>query len=222
MKQVLLFDGIPENAIALVPSGIDFSRFQEVHPRSKKELGLEEDHILIGQVAALEDHKDQDTFIRALAILQKKAPRVRAVIVGDGSLEKPLKTLARDLGVSPILQFLGFRLDPLNYLAAFDIFCLSSKLEGLGTSILDAMALRIPVAATRTGGIPELVEDLKTGFLSAPRDPSGLAETMLKAIEQGIGNTSLLDRASEKAKTYDIIHTIEKTEAVYHSLLKTA
>jgi glycosyltransferase involved in cell wall biosynthesis len=85
----------------------------------------------------------------------------------------------RDLGVDDIVFFLGFREDVPRILASLDLFVLSSHLEGLGSSLLDAMASRLPVVATETGGIPEVVVNLKTGLLVPPRDPAALAQAVL-------------------------------------------
>jgi glycosyltransferase involved in cell wall biosynthesis len=86
----------------------------------------------------------------------------------------------RELHVEDLVFFLGFRDDVPRILASLDLFVLSSHLEGLGSSIMDAMASRLPVVATRTGGIPEVVVDGETGLLVPPRDPAALAEGILR------------------------------------------
>ena len=103
-----------------------------------------------------------------------------------------------------------------------DVFCLSSKEEGLGTSIIDAMDLGIPVVATAAGGIPELVENEKTGFLVPPESPVELASALEKALDNKTGRQERLSRAREKARRFDISNTIAGTEAVYCSVLKNA
>jgi len=100
-------------------------------------------------------------------------------VVGTGSLRMELDRQVRDLGVEDIVFFLGFREDVPRILASLDLFVLSSHLEGLGTSLLDAMASRLPVVATETGGIPEVVINHKTGLLVPPRDPAALAQAVL-------------------------------------------
>jgi glycosyltransferase involved in cell wall biosynthesis len=114
-----------------------------------------------------------------------------------------------------VVQLLGFKERPLDYVAAFDVFCLSSKEEGLGTSLIDAMALRIPVVATKVGGIPELITEGKTGYLAPGSDHSALAKALQRCIEQRQNNTGLLDSAQQKAKEFDISNTIHGMEAIY-------
>ncbi len=142
---------------------------------------------------------------------------MRAVIVGEGGLRENLEFLSRELGIETIVKFLGFREDSLRLLSAFHIFCLSSREEGLGTSVLDAMALRIPVVATNAGGIPEMVQDGVTGYLAPVQDPAQLAKALERAILDLGKNQNILDRAFKRAHDFDIANTVLRTEAAYLS-----
>jgi glycosyltransferase involved in cell wall biosynthesis len=221
VRKILLDDGIPESQITVIPSGVDFTRFQGVAPVSRASLNIPSDAIIIGQVAALADHKDYPTFLKAIEILRKEFSNVRAVIVGEGELKDALKKRSAQLGLQNTVSFLGFRLDALNILAALDVFCLSSKEEGLGTSVLDAMALGVPVVATRAGGIPEMVADGKTGYLAVPRDPQSLADALKRAIQNRANNKEILKNALDVAKKFDIKETISRTESLYRQLLSS-
>jgi glycosyltransferase involved in cell wall biosynthesis len=190
-------------------------------PVSRASLNIPSDAIIIGQVAALADHKDYPTFLKAIEILRKEFSNVRAVIVGEGELKDALKKRSAQLGLQNTVSFLGFRLDALNILAALDVFCLSSKEEGLGTSVLDAMALGVPVVATRAGGIPEMVADGKTGYLAVPRDPQSLADALKRAIQNRANNKEILKNALDVAKKFDIKETISRTESLYRQLLSS-
>ena len=181
VKKVLLGSGIPSALISVIPSGIDFSPFREVTSRDflRREFSFAKDDYLVGIVAALEDHKGHTYLIQASKILREQAPKIKVIVVGTGSLRMELDRQVRDLGVDDIVFFLGFREDVPRILASLDLFVLSSHLEGLGTSLLDAMASRLPVVATETGGIPEVVIHQKTGLLVPPRDPAALAQGVL-------------------------------------------
>lgn len=216
--RVLIQSGIPKEKIELVHSGVNFSRYEKVVAVSRTELGLDDQSIIVGQVAALADHKDQPTFLRALQLLRFKEPRVRGIIVGDGALRSEIEHLAQSIGVSDIVQFMGFQSDPLRILAAFDVFCLSSKEEGLGTSIIDAMALKIPVVATRVGGIPDLVEHDINGFLVNPQDPNEMASALLRMIHSD-KKSLMREAAFQKAHEFDARITVEKMELVYASIV---
>lgn len=221
VKTILLQDGIPPNQITLIPSGIDFKRHQGIQPFSKEEMGVPPEAKVVGQVAALAPHKDQATFLKAIAILKEKDPRVRAVIVGDGPLRAELEELSIALGINSVVSFFGFREDALRCLASFDVFCLSSQEEGLGTSLLDAMALGVPIVATQVGGIPDVVQDGVTGTLVPPRDPERLAQALHSTLQNTPYNKEQRQKEVARAKGFDISNTIEKTADLYQQILST-
>jgi L-malate glycosyltransferase len=109
-------------------------------------------------------------------------PDARFVIVGDGERRDELEALSRRLGLERRCLFAGFRADLDLLIPAFTVFCLSSHMEGLGTSVLDAMAFGVPVVATAAGGIPEAVVDGVTGRLVPPRDADALAAALVDAL----------------------------------------
>jgi glycosyltransferase involved in cell wall biosynthesis len=210
VRDVLLQGGIPPERIAVVPSGIDFSPFEENPDRGflRREFGFAPDDYLVGIVAHLESHKGHAYLIEAARILKSRAPKMKFIIVGKGSLELTLEEQARGLGVDDIVYFLGFREDVPRILASLDLFVLSSYLEGLGSSIMDAMASRLPVVATMVGGIPELVKDGETGLLVLPRDPASLAD----GIERLHKDRALARRLGDKG--FEVVHRQFSAEAM--------
>ncbi len=182
VKRVLVEGGVPAEKVEIVPSGIDFSVYERDLPRDylRKEFGFSESDYLVGIVAHLEDHKGHRYLLEAARILMRRTRRIKVVIVGEGSLKLELTRQAEQLEIRGVVYFLGFREDIPNILASLDLFVLSSHLEGLGSSLLDAMACRLPVVATRTGGIPEIVRHRKTGLLVPPKNPEALAEAVLE------------------------------------------
>jgi glycosyltransferase involved in cell wall biosynthesis len=147
-----------------------------------RELGIPDDALVVGNVAALSDHKDHRTLVEAAALVVDKNPRVAFVVAGDGELRDELEARARQLGLGPRFVMLGFRRDVDRLLPVFDVFCLSSKLEGLGTSLLDAMCFGRCVVATDAGGIPEVVADGKSGWLVPVGRPEALAAALGEAL----------------------------------------
>jgi len=182
VKKVLVSSGIDKKKIKVVPSGIDYTPFENVSSKDylHRELGFNKDDFLVGIVAHLADHKGHKYLIEAAGILKKKAPSIKLIIVGKGPLRIELDQQVKKLGVEDIVLFLGFREDVPQIMASLDLFVLSSYLEGLGTSIMDAMASHLPVVATEVGGIPELVTHEKTGLLVPPKNPAALAEAILR------------------------------------------
>jgi len=166
----LVYEGVPDRAPA--PGG----------RATLAELGVPEGVPVVGNVAALTGHKDHATLLEAMALLRRQQPEARLVILGEGELREALEARARALGLADRVVFAGFRRDLDRLLPAFSVFCLSSHLEGLGTSLLDAMASGLPIVATAAGGIPEAVADGVTGRLVAPRDPAALAQALAEVL----------------------------------------
>ena len=176
VHRVLLHSGIPPQRVQTVYSGVDLRRFAHVTPAP---LLFPAGTRLLGTVGHLAGHKGHRYLLEAMKHLLQSEPHVGVVIAGTGALRAALEAQAAALGIADRIYFTGFREDILALIQGFEIFVFSSYLEGLGTSILDAMALRKPVVATRAGGIPEVVEDGVTGLLVPPRDPTALAQALL-------------------------------------------
>jgi glycosyltransferase involved in cell wall biosynthesis len=182
------------------------------------ELGVPESAPVIGNVAALTDHKDHATLVEAMALLRARQPEARLVILGEGELRAALEARTRARALQDRVVFAGFRRDLERLLPAFSLFCLSSRLEGLGTSLLDAMAFGLPVVATAAGGIPEAVEDGVTGRLVPPRDPKALAEALAEALGDerrlaawgAAGRRRYLDRFSVERMVDETLRVVEE------------
>ena len=176
---VLAESGLPEQSIRVVYEGVPDRRAVPGGRDALRAMGAPDDALLIGNVAALVDHKDHATLLRALALAIPRAPSLFLFVLGEGAERGRLETLARDLGIADRCRFAGFREDVDRLLPAFDVFCLSSYLEGLGTSLLDAMCFARPIVATAAGGIPEAVEDGVNGRLVEARSPEALAQALV-------------------------------------------
>ncbi|MCI0450961.1 MAG: glycosyltransferase [Candidatus Latescibacteria bacterium] len=220
VRRVLVDGGVAPERVRVAASGIDLAKFEGLKDRDavRAELGLGAGTFAVGNVAALAPHKAQNDLLRAAAIVLAKRGDVRFFIVGEGALRAPLESLARELGIESRVVFTGFRADALDLLRAFDIFVMSSYLEGLGTSIMDAQAVGVPVVATRTGGIPELVDDGVTGLLVSPRDPGALAAGMLRFLDDEGLRRSCAHAARVRSSGYDYRTMVYKTLDVYREL----
>lgn len=223
VKEVLIKDGIPESKLHTIYEGTDLSKFQIEGTKEewREKLGLRKDKFLAGIVAHLAHHKGHVYLIEAAKILKEKGANIEILIIGDGELKDFLVSKTKELKVEDIVKFLGFRNDIPHLLKAIDLFVLSSYLEGLCTSLLDAMASKLPIVATKTGGIPEAVEDAITGILVPPKDPSALASTIYHLYN----NRDLLIEMGEKGyqrvkRLFSVEIMVEKTLSLYNKLLK--
>jgi glycosyltransferase involved in cell wall biosynthesis len=176
--------GLEPARLRLVYEGVADRPPQPGGREALAELGVPPGAPVVGNVAALTGHKDHATLIEAMARLRPRAPETRLVIAGEGELRPTLEGLVRERGLGDRVVFAGFRGDLDRILPALSVFCLSSHLEGLGTSVLDAMAFGLPVVATAAGGIPEAVEDGVTGRVVRPRDPGALADALAEVLGQ--------------------------------------
>jgi len=183
--EVMKRGGVPEERLALVPSGVRFASEDEVRaaPDLRAELGLARASRLIGTVAALAPHKNHADLMRAAARVVAERADVHFVWLGEGECRPELEAQRRALGLESRVHLLGFRAGARAFVPQFTLFALASYLEGLCTSILDAQSLGVPVIATRTGGIPDLIEDRVNGRLVPVRDPAALAAALLEALD---------------------------------------
>jgi glycosyltransferase involved in cell wall biosynthesis len=146
------------------------------------ELWLPTHAPVVMNIGALVPHKGHRHLIDAAAIVRRDVPDAHVVILGEGTLRATLEQQVRHLHLDRHVLLPGFRADVLAVLKSADLFVMSSETEGLGTSILDAMACGKAVVGTSAGGIPEIVEDGVTGLIVPPRDPEALAAAITKLL----------------------------------------
>lgn len=217
VRNALRGSGVPDRRIRVVPSGIDPRPFQGPYDRAalRRALGIPDGVVLVLQVAALAPHKSQTDLLKAAALLRDRVPFIRIWIAGEGLLRDTLEREHASLVLGDFVRFLGFRRDVADLLRAADIFCLSSYLEGMGTSILDAMAAGLPAVATRVGGIPEVVAEGETGLLVPPREPSALADALQTLAGDADRRAKMGERARTRVREFSADRTAERTRAIY-------
>lgn len=146
--------------------------------RIRRELGVGEADFLVGFVGRLFAQKDPATFIRAAGMVCREIPNAHFAIAGEGPDMARMQQLARDLAV-PHMHFLGFRRDIPELLAGLDVFCLTSRWEGLPISVLEAMGTGLCIVATDIKGTRELIVHRQSGVLVPPGDPGATARAIL-------------------------------------------
>ena len=184
IREILISDGVPDSCAVTVHEGIDVGHVAAAPPaKLHEELWLPHEAPLVGNVAALVPHKGQRHLIEAAALVVRQVPDTRFIIAGEGELRPALERQIKEHHLEKHVLLAGFRPDVLSLHKAFDIFVMSSVTEGLGTSLLDAMAAGKPIVATRTGGIPEVVVDGETGLLVPPRDHQAMATAIVRLLK---------------------------------------
>jgi glycosyltransferase involved in cell wall biosynthesis len=224
VKKVLCDAGIPAERVSIVPSGIDIHKFDSIAGGSSVTI-CSEYHIaptsrIVGNVAHLADHKGHRYLVDAADIVIKALPDVVFVIVGEGEERRALEQQIRRLGLQQKVLLLGFHENVAPFLSAFAVFALSSYLEGLCTSLLDAMLMGVPVVATRIGGVPDIVQHDVNGLLVEPRNPAALADAILRLLRERELAQRLADKAKETVlRDFTSDKMVEKTIAVYSELV---
>lgn len=220
VAQVLVQGGVDRRRIAVVPDGTDVHR--DIEPASAEtlvSLGVVSGACLVVQVAQLVPHKDPLNFVRAVARARERVPRLQALLVGDGPLRGDVVEAVQTLGLDDTLHVTGYRQDADALLAAADVAVLSSREEGMGSVLLDALLLGKPIAATRAGGIPEVVEDGVTGLLAPARDPNALGDHIATLLEDRRLAARLSLAARSRAADFSIERLTDRTLDVYERVL---
>jgi len=207
--------------LTTVHSGIELSRFEgrQSTGKMREEFNLAADTWLIGNVAALAPHKDYFTFLDAAKLVIIELPNVRFFAIGSGPLEEEIKAYCKKLELDDFVIFTGFRSDIPEVLPELDTFLISSETEGLGTSILDAFACKVPVVACAAGGIPEIVLHEKTGLIAPVEEAEELAKQVIRMHHETALREKLVAGATEHLKQFTKATTAAKTLQVYQSIL---
>ena len=180
-------------------------------------LGVRAGVPLVVMVGALVGHKDPLTFVHAMAAVHGRLPEAQALLVGSGPLFEALEAEVLGSGLEGVVLLAGQRTDADELLAAASVAVLSSKAEGLGTVVLDAMQLGVPVVATATPAIREVVRDGVDGFLVPVGDAASLADRIVHVLVGG-EKGRLVASARERARAFSAEATAAGTLSVYRAL----
>jgi glycosyltransferase involved in cell wall biosynthesis len=186
-KSEMVAAGLPSERISVMHNAIDPDAWSPRYTTSalKQELGLGQACPVIGYVGRIMPEKDLETWLRAAALVAQRYPEVQFVLVGegrDGSTLGQLQRLAAELRIAGQVHFPGYRAHLLPIYGSFDLFVLSSRREGLPNSILEAMAVGLPVVTTDVAGTSELVLDGHTGYVVPQGDIERLAHAMVTLV----------------------------------------
>ncbi|MBV8236523.1 MAG: glycosyltransferase [Acidimicrobiia bacterium] len=183
-SEVRAYGVLPRRKVCVVLNGIDTAQFRrrDAAEAVRGALGIPPGAPVIGTIGRLNEVKCQDLLIRSFHRVQAQVPDARLLLVGDGPKRADLHALAEELGLSGSVYFAGYQAQPERYLQVMDVFALTSRAEGLPLAILEAWAAGLPVVATRVGGIPQVIDDGRTGLLLEPGDENTLTGTLGRLI----------------------------------------
>ena len=222
IRQLLIRSQVPESMIELIPDGIEIpaelpSLTRRAEARAR--WGYGEVEFLVGHLGAFTREKGQEVALEAFRLLTERLPQARLLLAGEGPTLRDLEIVQMREGLGDRVRFCGAIENPAQFFPALDLFVMPSKSEGLGSSALMAMSYGLPVVASRVGGLPEIVEEARTGWLVEPASPSALANAILAAA----GDRARLKQwglnGRERARQFSIDIMVDRTEALYCRLL---
>jgi len=224
--EIVLQDGIPKNKTRIIPSGINIKKYQFQNYQEtllcRQMLNdvylIPKENILVGTISAVVGHKDYPSLLKAAQIVLHKYTNITFIACGEGKQLQDMQVLHSQLQLGPNFIFTGFQDNIIPFLKAFDIFVLSSKLEGLGTSVLNAMAAAKAIVACKSGGIPEMIRHEKNGLLAEKENPDDLAKKIMQLIASPELREELAKQAAVDVENFSIENTVQQNIKLYQEL----
>jgi glycosyltransferase involved in cell wall biosynthesis len=214
--------GVSSTKILVIDNGINLQRFENSQRNNdlRKSFGLNGNDKIVGTIGSLTEEKGHIYLLEAARQVIDKCPECSFLVVGEGSQRRLLQEKTANLGLTGKVVFAGSRKDIPEILSILDISVLPSLKEGLPMALLEAMASKVPVIATKVGAIPNVVEDRINGMLIPPRDPDAIAEAINIILSDGNSAKEMAQKAFEKVRDhYSSKKMAEKYLTVYQELL---
>lgn len=222
MARKLRAEGRTDIPVSLIYNGVDLRRYDRALPPAplRAEYGLATEARLVGAVARLAPEKGQRTLIAAWPQVLALIGAAHLLIVGEGEDRVDLEAQAAGLGIAGTVTFTGYRADVPALTAALEVAVLPSYREAQGLSALEAMAMGVPVVASRVGGIPEMIRDGESGLLVPPDDPAALAAAIARLLTDPPYARALAARGYELAHSrFGLEAMVAAVEEVYAQVL---
>lgn len=228
MKNNLIYLGVEPEKISVINNGIDLKKYNTAPTNGgiiRKEFGILLYTPLVGIVGQLTAWKGHRDFIIAASIVAERYPSAKFLIVGktiigDSHYGQELAALVTKLGLDGHIIFTGFRTDMSNIMAALDILVSASWEEPFGRTIIESMAAGKPVIATNAGGVPDIIENGVNGILVSPRNPQGLADGVLKVLNDPELGRKLGDAGRKTVKQkFSLERQMREIEKLYENIL---
>lgn len=218
-RSFLLERGIaPAAKVVLLPNGIDLDRFGG---DDNGRPGAAGNPPVVGATGRLRPQKGFDILLRAFADLHRSRPGISLEIAGDGPEREPLASLARELGIAPVVRFLG-AVPPDSMpatLRRWTLFVLPSRYEAFGLAALEAMAMGVPVIGARVEGLAQWIDDGVTGRLVPPGDPEAIARTAMALLDRPEEASALAARGRAWVRAHGSVQAVaEGLERIYDAL----
>ena len=219
-KKIIDLNIAHENKIKNIYSGIDLRLFtNKRNDDFRKELNLENAHLLLGSVGRLSDQKDPITMIEAFGIISKPFPNAHLALVGDGKLKGKILEKIDKLKLNGKVHLTGNKNKPWSVYHSMDLFIMSSIYEGLGRSITEALSCGVPVVCTDVEGVPEIVRDNITGILVPPKDSNKLADGIIRTLNDMETAKKMAEEGRRFVNdNFDVNKMVNDIDSIYNTL----
>lgn len=217
-KNVIETCPVPPERVIVIPDAISLSKWDPLQfdkVKSKTELGFHKNDIVIGMIGRISPGKGHEIFFETVKRIMEKenTDNIRFMVVGTASpgeknYEEKILTAAEELGVKDKIIFTGFRDNIPFYLSAMDILAFPSNEESFGGTVLEAMAMKVPVAAFDSGGVPDIIINGETGLLAARNNISEFTDALLKLIKDQELRSRFSDAGRKRARDHFEMRTI--------------
>jgi len=219
VRDELLRWGVSDSRVAQIPSGIDMKHFRPVDTDSfKTRYGIPDRKYYIGTACALDANKDVETLLNAAAGLSYEQDDFMLLVAGDGERFDEYKRLAKFIEIEDRVRFLGTVEEMPKFYSMLDVFVLSSKSEGLGTSLLEAGACGSPVISSRCGGPEEFIKHNENGLLFDIENNEELAKLLESCLLDLELRSRLAKNFKETVQSFDIENIISEITGHYRRL----
>ncbi len=210
-----------EEQYSLIHYGIEYAEFCVEYQGVREELGINSSDLVVGMVSCFKPQKSPEDFIRLANLVNQILPNVKFLLIGDGILRKKIERLIYKFNLQKQVIHTGWRRDISRMLSAVDVFVLTSLWEGLPICVLEAMVKAIPVIATHTGGINEIICEGKTGFLVPCRDMQEMSKKLIillkdKNLRRQIG----INAKNSLGSSFSLENMTKDTQGLYEDLIK--
>lgn len=223
MRTIISKHGVDQNKLIWVRNAIDSTYFRRGHApdeQFRQRLGIPGDAPVIGAVGRLNGEKDYPNFLGAAQLLLRKRPNLFFVIAGKGELEQELRRMSADMGLADRVIFVGHFHDVRKLFETMDVYVLSSTREGLPNTVLEAMAMEVPIVATDVDGVREAVSDQSEAVLVPARDSAKLAAGIELLLDDADLRGRLVQGARHKVESeFSFAHRTRKVEDIYRRVM---
>jgi glycosyltransferase involved in cell wall biosynthesis len=218
--------GVAPERVTLINNGVDLDVFrpsERTRAAFRASLGVAPETPLVGFVGRIDVEKGPDQFLQAAQVIHDEAPQAHFVMVGTGHQYDRMQQMTADMGLSEVMHFAGLWPDTSKVYPGIDLLLQTSRIEGMPLSLLEAMACELPVVALGVGGVPEIVEEGRTGMLVSPGDWRGVGQRAIDLLEHPTRMAAMGEAARARIRAhFDLRSTVAQTTHLMETLVQRA